>query len=175
MNIIKHWLFIPFVFGLAYLAYTWYKQPNFGNGAIATNFSATTLKGESIELEQFRGKIVLLYFWGSWCGPCRRSSPFLNELKQKYGNAKFKTAEGFEIIIVGIETEQERWENALSKDNLLWAHNVSSLKRFDDPIALTYGIKEIPSSFLIDEKGTIVGVNTLSSHLIELLDERVAK
>ena len=148
------------------MGYKWYKQPNFGNGAIATDFTATTIKGENISLSQYKGKVVLLYFWGSWCGPCRRSSPMLNEIKNTYGDK-------LEIIIVGIETEKGRWEQALSKDNLTWAHNISSLQRFDDPIALTYGVKEIPSAFLIDETGIIIGVNPTHTHLKELLAMRI--
>ncbi len=173
MQFFKTWLLIPLLFLLAYVAFRWYRSPNFGNGAIAADFRAALPTGDSIRLSDYRGKIVLLEFWGSWCPPCRQSSTMLRNLHRQYSQAKFKSAKGFELIIVGIDTDKERWLTALKNDGLLHVVNVSDLKRFDDHVALLYGVKEIPSSFLIDENGVIIGVNASEIKLNELLKLRL--
>jgi peroxiredoxin len=173
LNFFKTWLLIPLLFLLAYVAFRWYRSPRFGNGAIAADFTAALATGDSIRLSDYRGKIVLLEFWGSWCPPCRQSSPMLRNLRKRYSQAKFKTAKGFELIIVGIDTDKTRWQTAIVNDGLQTAVNVSDLKRFDDHLALLYGVREIPSSFLIDENGVIIGVNASEIKLDELLKLRI--
>ncbi len=173
MEFFKNWLLIPLLFLAAYLAFKWYQSPNFGNGAIAADFAAVDINGDSLRLSDYRGKIVLLEFWGSWCRPCREFSPSLRMLHQRYHKAEFATAKGYETIIVGIDTDKARWQKAVENDDLTWARHISSFQRFNDPIALLYGVKAIPASFLIDEQGRIIGVNASEIKLNELLRLRL--
>lgn len=175
MKFFKDWLLIPLLFLAAYIGFKWYRSPNFGNGAAAPDFSAMLPSGDSIRLSDFKGKIVLLKFWGSWCGPCRESSEALRNVHNSYKSAQFANASGFQTIIVGIETDKSRWLRALEKDSLLWATNVSSIKRFQEPAALLYGVKEIPTSFLIDENGLIIGVSPSETKIKDLLDRRLQR
>ncbi|MEM9990197.1 MAG: TlpA disulfide reductase family protein [Bacteroidota bacterium] len=136
-----------------------YFTPNFVNGETAVNFTGTLPNGETMQLTDLSGKYVLLDFWGSWCGPCRAENPKLVELYQKFNGKTFRRADDFEIVSVGIETDKKRWMKAIDKDNLYWKYHVSELDRFNSKIAELYGVREIPTKFLLNEKGVIVGVN----------------
>lgn len=128
------------------------------------DFSQEDTQGKQVKLSDFNGKIVLLEFWGSWCGPCRTENP---ELVKVYTEFKDK---GFEILGVGAETKREVWLNAVSKDKLAWT-NVTDLKGDKNKAALIYGISYYPSNFLIDETGTIVAKDLKSDKLRQKLKE----
>ena len=153
-----------------------YFQPQFIQGEKAPDFSAETLDGSTFSLSDLRGKYVLLDFWGSWCGPCRRENPQLVKLYDKYRDAQFDDANGFEIVSVGVEADAARWERAIRSDRLDWPYHVldttSSLKFFNSEIARKYGVKQLPSKYLINERGTIIGVDPTPSELDALLARR---
>jgi len=115
--------------------------------------------GKPIALSSLNKKIVLLDFWASWCGPCRRANPELVKLYKKYKNAKFRDAKGFEIYSVSLDNSKERWVQAIIKDQLEWSGHVSDLKKWNSEAAKTYGVGKIPTSFLINEEGVIIGVD----------------
>ncbi len=169
----KQFLIIGLLFGLAFWAFRCYRTPNFGNGTQAADFVGYTVAGDSLRLSDFKGQIVLLDFWGSWCAPCRQKNRDLVTLYNQYHSRKFKTAKGFEIISVGIETNKNAWQGAIAKDGLIWPHHVSDLKRFDDHVAKLYNVKEIPNIYLIDENGQVIGRNMTLLQTQEALDRRV--
>ena len=92
---------------------------------------------------------TLINFWASWCGPCRSFNP---ELVEQYKLYKDK---GFEIFGVSLDTDKEKWRKAIEKDGLNW-ENVSDLKGNNNQAAVTYGVRDIPDNFLIDDNGIII-------------------
>ena len=136
-------------------------------GNFAPNFKAPTPEGQILNLNDNLGKVTLLEFWASWCGPCRRENPNLVKIYNKFND------KGFEIISVSLDKSRPQWIRAISDDYLTWNH-VSNLKFWQDPIARLYKVRAIPSSFILNEKGMIVAKNLrgyeLESKVSELLD-----
>ena len=118
-------------------------------GAEAPDFTLKNLAGEPVSLSDFKGKVVLIDFWASWCGPCRKDNPHVVELYNKYKK------DGFEILGVSLDKTKDRWEQAVAKDNLTWTH-VSDLKGWQNEVAQMYSVKSIPHTVLLDEEGKII-------------------
>lgn len=141
------------------------KEPKIGEHF--ADFESENQNGESKRLSDVKGKVILLEFWASWCGPCRQENPNLVKTYEKF-NPK-----GFEVFAVSLDESKERWLKAIEEDNLNWGH-VSDLKGTHNTASLIYGINGIPDNFLIDEEGIIVGRNLrgdkLDEKLIELLN-----
>ena len=154
-------------------AYLYYKAPKFINGEGAPDFVSYTPDGDSIQLSSLKGNIVLLDFWGSWCGPCRNENPDLVRLYDKYHGKSYKKADDFLILSVALERSKNAWIRAIETDGLKWKTHVSSLKRMRDPIAKLYGVNEIPTKYLLNENGVIVAVNPSFEELAAFLDGRV--
>ncbi|MCC7328309.1 MAG: TlpA family protein disulfide reductase [Burkholderiales bacterium] len=117
-------------------------------GAAAPAFSLSTAKGEVVALERLRGRVVYVDFWASWCGPCRRSFPWMNEMQQKYG------ARGFTVVGVNVDKKRSDAEKFLALTPPAFT------VVYDDAGATpsTYGVKGMPSSYLIDARGNVVHV-----------------
>lgn len=169
-------LTIVILSGIYTVARHFYMQPNFDPGQKAPDFLGSTADGHVFRLSDLRGNIVLLDFWGSWCGPCIKESSSLVKLYNEYGNRHFREADGFTIVSVAIEKDRERWERAIRQLGLNWPHHVidpvTSLRFFDAPIAKVYGVKEVPFKFLIDEKGYIVKVNPSLQEIQVYLEQK---
>jgi len=136
----------------------------FSIGGVAPDFSQQTPDGESLRLSELRGKVVLVDFWASWCGPCRRENP---NVVRMYNDYKDK---GFEILGVSLDRDRERWLQAIEKDGLTWPH-VSDLKGWQNSVAKAYGVHSIPHTVLLDEEGRIIARNLRGAALEKKLKE----
>lgn len=135
-------------------------------GSIAPDFTLDTPDGTPVILHDVKGKVKIIDFWASWCGPCRAKNPFMLELYKKYKDA------GLNIISVSLDAKKEAWEKAVEADSLPWTQ-VSSLKGWKCPVAAEYGVSGIPHLVVLDENNRIIVVEPYDSDLKKLLDERL--
>jgi peroxiredoxin len=133
-------------------------------GAVAPEISLPNPEGESLNLTDLRGKVVLIDFWAGWCGPCRRENPNLRRIYDKFKD------KGFEIYAVSLDRDRATWLKAIEQDSLPWLH-VSDLKYFQSEAALTYGVNAIPHSVLLDREGRIVATKLRGRQLEARIDQ----
>ena len=118
-------------------------------GKQAPNFSAPSTDGKTVSLKESLGKVTIIDFWASWCGPCRAENPNVVALYNEFH------PKGLNIIGVSLDKDATKWKDAIAKDGLIWPQ-VSNLKFWDEPIAKQYNVQSIPATFILDAKGNIV-------------------
>ncbi len=136
----------------AFLAHKWeqlQKSLRLAPGNPAPEFTLSDLYGKQVSLSSYKGKVVLLDFWASWCPDCRRASPYMRYLYRKYHD------KGLEIVGISLDNDRERWYSGVQTDSLQWTQ-LSSLQRWECPVAKAYNIHWIPTLVLIDREGRIV-------------------
>ncbi len=129
-------------------------------GQPAPLFALPTAKGDTVALDKLRGKVVYVDFWASWCGPCRRSFPWMNEMQQKYG------ARGFTVVAVNVDKKRADAEKFLAQ----YPANFTIVYDETGNTPTAYAVKGMPSSYLLDAKGTVTFVERgfLDEHKADL-------
>jgi peroxiredoxin len=137
-----------------------------GVGQYAMDFTQNDTLDHPVSLSSFRGKFVLVDFWASWCGPCRRENPNVVKVFNHYKDKNFT------VLSVSLDrpNAKDKWLKAIHDDQLEWTH-VSDLKFWDNAVAKQYGIQAIPQNLLVDPTGKIIGKNLRGEDLEKKLDE----
>lgn len=140
-----------------------------GIGAMAPELAFPDPEGNIRKLSDLRGKVVLVDFWASWCGPCRRESPNVRNVYQKYHD------QGFEVFSVSLDRDANSWKKAIKDDQLVWPNHVSDLKYWSSEAAAIYGVRSIPAMFLLDREGRIVAKDLRGAALENAVRELINK
>lgn len=149
-RIINIILFVAIVFFGGYYIHFRVSAPE--RGDLAPEIEATLTNGDTFKLSDYKGKYVLLDFWGSWCAPCRSELPHLVKLERELSNELV-------VVSVALEKSPDNWMQIVEKFGMNWETQIveeSSIVMLS-PIARAYGVSEIPTKFLISPKGELLG------------------
>ena len=124
------------------------------------------LAGKPVSLADYRGKLVLLDFWATWCGPCITELPNLKEVYEKYHDS------GFEIIGISLDSDEAALREFIKENRLTW-RQVFDGKRWESPLVQQYGIRGIPAQFLIDQEGRVISVKARGKRLGDLIEAEI--
>lgn len=144
------------------------KNAKYTVGMDAPDIVMNNPEGDEMKLSDLRGKVVMIDFWASWCGPCRRENPNVVKAYNKYNK------DGFEIFSVSLDKDVNRWKGAIQQDGLIWPGHVSDLQGWKNAASQEYGVSSIPHTILIDRDGKIIGTHlrgsALEAKLVEIFE-----
>ena len=137
-----------------------------GVDAVAPNFTLKTPEEQEIAMYDVKGKIKVIDFWASWCGPCRLENPNMVKLYQDFKD------KGLTVISVSLDEKKDKWLEAIKKDGLTWLH-LSDLKGWTGDVVKLYNIDAVPTIFVLDENNRIIAKNLRGEKLRALVSEKL--
>ena len=137
-------------------------------GSVFPDFSEKDLNGKPLSVAAYRGKVVLVDFWATWCGPCVAELPNVLKTYQKYHS------QGFEIIGISLDQEKQKLESFLKQKGITWQQYFDG-EGWENKLAAKYGIESIPAAFLLDGQGKIIGTDLRGEALSEAVAKALAK
>ncbi len=136
----------------------------FQTGAAVPDIELQDMNGNIRKLSSLHGSVVLLDFWASWCGPCRRENPSVVKAYESYKD------KGFTVFSVSLDTNKDKWIEGIKKDQLMWPDHVSDLQGWKSSVCETFGVRAIPQNYLLDKEGKIIASNLRGEELIKTLE-----
>jgi peroxiredoxin len=133
-------------------------------GDMAPEIALPSANGDTLRLSTLKGKVVLLDFWASWCGPCRVANKGLSKLYSKF------RSKGFEIYSVSLDEQKEEWMKAIKKDKITWLQVIDP-GGWETPTAQRWGIYALPTSYLIDKEGRLIAMDLEGKNLENALKD----
>jgi thiol-disulfide isomerase/thioredoxin len=122
-------------------------QPEMARAKMAPPFAVTTINGQRLSLDDLKGKVVLIDFWATWCGPCREALPHMQQIARKF------QGQPLVILSVSLDSEENKWKEFVAKNEMTWMNCRDG--RFDGPMAKLFGVHAIPQTFTIDADGVL--------------------
>ncbi len=134
-------------------------------GTMAPEINMATTDEKPLALSSLKGKVVLIDFWASWCGPCRAENPNVVRAYNKY------KSKGFDIYSVSLDKDMDKWKSAIIADGLIWKNHVCDFKFWQSPVVALYNFNSIPTNVLIDKEGKVLAKNLRGEELDKKLEE----
>ena len=131
-------------------------------GMMAAEIALPSVNGDTIRLSSLKGKVVLIDFWASWCGPCRVSNKGFTKLYPKY------KSKGFEILAISLDDNDGAWKKAIAKDKVTWPQ-VIDRGVWEAKTAMTWNIMALPTSYLVDKEGRLIAMDLEMKDLEKML------
>ena len=167
---LKKYIFLFLLLSYSSISLSQNSGINIGDKALELSYENPL--GELMSISELNNKLVLIDFWASWCGPCRRENPNLVDAYRKYYKTKFKGGNGFEIYSLSLDKNKDAWVKAINQDQLFWEYHVSDLGGWQSEGSEKYKIRSIPSNVLINGKGIIIAKNLKGPALHRFLDSQ---
>lgn len=157
---------IFFLLAVIFLPLVMLAQPNYGEKPYEITLPG--LNGDTLSLSSLTGKVVLLDFWASWCGPCRSANRDLVKLYKKHKE------NGFEIFGVSLDEEEKHWRKAVTKDKITWLQVIDP-GGWQAKTVEKWQLMAIPTNYLIDQNGVVVGIDLMPAELDKALSQLLKK
>ena len=123
------------------------EHPELARGRVAPNFRMKTLDGQTVTLESLTGKVVLIDFWATWCGPCREALPHVKEIARKF------QGQPFVVVSISMDRDEAKWKDFVGQNGMTWLQYRDGY--FTGPIATLFAVTAIPATFTIDADGVL--------------------